>query len=223
MFTNRWNLWYFLYMAASFEESPTKQKILTLLKKSEWMTVSELSKQMGITPMAVRQHLMALEKKGIIHYEVKKYGIGRPVFLYKLTDKAHNLFPAAYGKFLNEMFQALEELDGKKKIDRLFQFRKERLLEQKRRDTAGCRTLGEKVATLTEELNREGYMAELAETDEGFVLKQFNCPIRGVAAEYDQPCRYELELYRDLFEQDVTRLMCQQLGDPSCTYLIPRA
>lgn len=210
-------------MSVSLEESSTKQKILTLLKKSDWLTVSELSRRMGITPMAVRQHLMALEKRGIIRYEARKYGIGRPVFLYRLTDMAEEIFPKAYGKFINEMLLTLEETEGTKKLDKLFRLRKEHILEEKRNSLAGGKTLAEKVSKLAGELDGEGFMVEFSEDGDNFILKQYNCPIKGVAARFKQPCKYELELYRDLFGKGVSRPECQSEGDPACTYVIPKA
>jgi predicted ArsR family transcriptional regulator len=178
---------------------------------------------MGITPMAVRQHLMSLEKKGIIRYEAKKYGVGRPVFLYRLTERAEDIFPKAYGKFLTEMLRTLEELDGKRKLDKLFRLRKEHLLAEKQSLLAGSGSLEDKLSRLTEELQADGFMAELSQDGDNFVLKQFNCPIKGVASEFTQPCKYELELYKDLLGSGVKRPECQRDGYPACVYLIPKA
>jgi predicted ArsR family transcriptional regulator len=205
------------------EESSTKQKILTHLKKSDHLTVAELSRRMGITPMAVRQHLMTLEKKGIIQYEAKKYGVGRPVFLYSLTERAEGIFPKAYGTFLTDMLRTLEEMDGKRKLDKLFRLRKEHLLAEKRKSLSGLGTLPEKLSKLAEELEADGFMAELSQDKDNFILKQFNCPIKGVSSEFTQPCKYELELYRDLLGTGVSRPECQREGDPACVYLIPKA
>lgn len=204
------------------EQSSTKQKIILLLKKNEIMTVAELSKQMGITPMAVRQHLMALEKKDLIKYDIKKYGIGRPVFLYKLTDRASSIFPKSYGKFISDILMAVEKLDGKKKVDKIFKARKERLLVETQKELAVCKTFSERVSKLSEHLEKDGYMVELTEADDRFFLKQFNCPLAGVPEEFNQTCKFEYELYKDLLGNEVKRQQCQREGDPSCTYLIPK-
>jgi predicted ArsR family transcriptional regulator len=209
-------------MGITVEQSSTKQKIILLLKKNELMTVAELSKQMGITPMAVRQHLMSLEKKNLIKYDVKKYGIGRPVFLYKLTETADSIFPKSYGKFISDILLAVEKLDGKKKVDKIFRARKERLLAETEKELAGCKTFSERVSKLSEHLEKGGYMVELTEADDKFLLKQFNCPLSGVPEEFNQTCKFEYELYRDLLGSDVKRQQCQREGDPSCTYLIPK-
>ncbi|GAB4388345.1 MAG: hypothetical protein Kow0025_07040 [Thermodesulfovibrionales bacterium] len=206
----------------NLEQSSTKQKILMLLKKNESMTVADLSRQMGITPMAVRQHLMALEKKNFIRYDVKKYGIGRPVFLYSLTDKADSMFPKGYAKFITEVLEAVEKTEGKKKLDKIFKARNERLLAEAEGYLSGCKTFGDRVHKLSERLEKGGYMVDLSEDGDKFVLRQFNCPLSGIPAKFGQTCGYELELYRDLLGQGVTMEQCQRDGAPSCTYFIPK-
>lgn len=202
-------------------EKSSRSQIIDFLKKAEWLTVSELSQKVGITPMAIRQHLLSLEKQGIIRYAVKKTGIGRPVFLYRLTARADSIFPKSYGKFINDMLQGIESLDGKKKVDKIFKFRKDKMLSEKLGVINEFSTLHEKVATLAEILNQDGYMVELDELDDGFSMKQFNCPIAEVSANYSGVCKYELELYRDLLGTSVKRLQCQADGNASCTYHIP--
>lgn len=206
----------------NLEQSSTKQKILTLLKKKDQMTVAELSREMGITPMAVRQHLMALEKKNFIKYEVKKYGIGRPVFLYSLADKADAMFPKAYARFITEILEAVEKTEGKKKLDKIFKARKERLHQEAEEYLSGAKTFAERVSKLADKLEREGFMVELSQDGKGFSLRQFNCPLSGVPARFGQTCKYELELYRDLLGSGVTMQECQLEGDPACTYVIPK-
>ncbi|TAN40628.1 MAG: winged helix-turn-helix transcriptional regulator, partial [Nitrospirae bacterium] len=64
------------------DRNPTRESIVHLLKKHGGMSIDDMSKQIQITPMGVRQHLLALEKKGIVTYISKRKGIGRPGFIY---------------------------------------------------------------------------------------------------------------------------------------------
>lgn len=194
-----------------------------LLKKAEHMTVSELSREMAITPMAVRQHLMSLERKGLVRYDSKKYGIGRPMFLYKLTEKANNIFPNSYGNFLLEVLQTVEEMDGRDKVDLIFKTRKEKQLEKKQRLLSGIQDFAKKIIFFTELLEKDGFLVELEETNGQFNLKQFNCLLSDVTAEFPEACQYELELYQDIFGAHVVRSECQREGAAYCNYVVPRA
>jgi predicted ArsR family transcriptional regulator len=210
-------------MKLSIDDNPTRQKIIMLLKKAEFMTVAELSREMGITPMAVRQHLMALERKGIVSYVTKKYGIGRPMFLYKLTEKANDIFPNSYGNFLLEVLRALDDMDGRGKIDKIFRVSKQSMLDRKQRALFGANDFTEKVVLFTELLEKDGFLVELEEKKDDFKLKMFNCLLPEVANEYPEACKYELELYRNLLNKNVSRSQSMRGGSPSCVYVIPKA
>jgi len=210
-------------MPKNIDENPTRQRIIMLLNKAEHRTVAELSKDMDITPMAVRQHLMALERKGIITYVAKKYGIGRPVFLYSLTDKAKASFPKAYGTFIRDMLGSLAEIDGPKKIDTILSRRKDRLVQEHEKNFSKAKSTSEKVRIMARQLDSDGYMIETEEKNGNLFIKQFNCMLTDVAAEYPQVCKYELQMYRELFGKNVDRIECQRDGAPSCTYQIPKS
>jgi len=205
------------------EEGQTKDRIIMLLKRTGGMTAEDMSKQIGITPMGVRQHLLSLERKGMVEYEPRKHGIGRPVFIYKLTVKADEIFPKGYDRFAIEILRDIESLDGRHKVDELFRIRKERLLK----DRVGLMDHGpelpEKVKALSKLLQQEGYFVELKENGkDAYVLSQFNCPLSKVATYYPEACKYELELYNELFGKNIVRASCMAQGDPSCTFLIPK-
>jgi len=208
-------------MAKGKTEQSSRQRIINYLKKSEWMSVADLSEKVGITPMAVRQHLQSLERQGLIHNIIKKTGIGRPVHLYGLTERAENIFPKTYGKFINEVFQSIEDLDGSKKIDDIFRVRKEKAFAERSSVLSELPDQGAKVRTMAEMLNQRGYMVELEDVDGGYRLKQFNCPVVEVAQKYNEACKYELELYKELLGPGVHRDECISHGDSSCSYYIP--
>ena len=208
-------------MSLIIEENPTRKKIIMLLKKTENMTVAEMSKEIGITSMAVRQHLMSLEKRGIINYTTRKYGIGRPVFLYRLTDKARNFFPKAYASLVMEVLGTIERLDGREKVNRIFQERKDRMLRERLTALGNNGTVEKRVKALSELLDKDGYMVELDASSENFELRQYNCLVHNLIADYPEACAFELELYRELLGPGVQRTDCQRDGSPSCVYSIP--
>jgi DNA-binding MarR family transcriptional regulator len=82
----------FNMMNSDFQEHPSRENILLLLKKRGPMSVNELKKELNITGPAIRQHLMFLEGEGLVDHAVKRQSIGRPTHLYKLTEKAEDFF-----------------------------------------------------------------------------------------------------------------------------------
>jgi predicted ArsR family transcriptional regulator len=205
-----------------FNENPTREKILMLLKKQGPMPIDELSKELNITSMGIRQHLLFLERRGLIDYVTKKQGIGRPAFLYKLTDKAEELFPKAYQTFILEALRDIKKNDGPDKVDDIFKWRKNRLFKDIKDALSDQKTLEEKIFGFRDILESKGYIVELNDNNEHYTLKQFNCPIYKVAFEFKEACKYELQFYKELMGKEVDRQECISMGDISCTYSIPK-
>ena len=202
-------------------ENPTREKIMMLLKKQGPMPIEGISKELNITSMGIRQHLLSLERKGLIDYVTKKQGIGRPAFLYRLTDKAKNLFPKSYHIFMLDTLRDIEKNDGRDKIDEIFKWRKMRLLDDTK-NVFSDKDLYEKIFVFKDYLESKGYLVELDENDNYYTLKEFNCPILLVAIEFNEACKHELQLYKDILGSEVKRQECITNGDLSCTYIIPK-
>lgn len=209
-------------MWSLLDENLTRGKIIMLLKKIGPMPIDDLSKELNITPMGIRQHLLYLQRKGLIDYITKRQGIGRPAFLYRLTVKADDLFPKAYDTFIVNIFKYLEKNEGRDKVDDIFKWRKNRLLKDTREALSDKKSLHDRIYGFKDILESNGYFVDLNETNSHYSLKQFNCPIYKVASEFKEACKYELQMYKDILGKEVKRQQCISDGNPSCTYIIPK-
>jgi predicted ArsR family transcriptional regulator len=203
-------------------ENPTREKIILLLKKRGPMAIDELSKELSITSMGIRQHLLSLERRGLIEYMTKRQGIGRPAFLYKLTAKADDLFPKEYDKFMVNLFHDIEKNDGREKIDEILKWRRNRIVRDAREVLADKKSIGEKIYALRDILEADGYFPEISESNTHYILKLFNCPIFKLASEYKEVCRHDLQMFREMIGKDLIREGCINSGNPSCTYTLPK-
>ena len=203
-------------------DNPTRKKILLALKKNGSMSVDDLSGEVKITPMGVRQHLLILERKGAVEYITRKHGVGRPGFLYRLTETADDLFPKSYQTFAMDILTELERLDGRGKIDEIFRRRRERIASDMTRLLAGKETVSERLHALSDLLQRDGFIVDLEENATSFKLKQFNCPISKVALRFKEACTHDLQLFREIIGEGVSREQCLSDGDQACVYVIPK-
>lgn len=211
-----YNMWSVL------NENPTREKIILLLKKRGPTSIDDLSRELNITSMGIRQHLLSLERRGLIDYVSKRHGIGRPAFLYRLTEKADELFPKTYDKFLVNLFKDIEKHEGQEKIEEIFKWRRNRIIKDAKDALADRKTSYDRVNGLKDILESEGYLAELNDSNNHYNLKLYNCPIYKLANEFKDVCRFDLQMFRDLLGKDVNREECITDGDPSCTYTIPK-
>jgi len=210
-------------MDTSLTDNPTRKKILLALKRNGNMSVEDLSQDVNITPMGVRQHLLILEKSGAVEYITRKHGVGRPGFLYRLTETADDLFPKSYQSFVMDMLSDIEINDGTMRIDEIFRRRKQRAALEMKKQLSGVHNLSARLHSYTDLLCREGYIAELEENRKYFRLKQFNCPISRVALRFKEACAYELQLHKEVIGEDIVREQCLSDGDQACVYLIPKS
>ncbi len=209
-------------MNAALTDNPTRRRILLALKKKGDMSVEALSEEVNVTPMGVRQHLLILEKNGAVEYFTKRQGVGRPGFLYKLTEKADDLFPKSYREFAVGILEDIESKDGRERIDEIFRRRRARLVSDMSRQLPGKENIAARLRALTELLQREGFIAEIEESGREFRLKQFNCPISKIAYRFREACKHDLQLLRDILGEPVTRQKCLAEGDRACVYVIPK-
>lgn len=85
----------------------TRGQIIRYLMESPH-TVSELAEKLDLTDNAVRAHLVALERDGVVRQEGERRSGGRPAFVYRVTPRADELFPKSYDRALIQLLDVLE-------------------------------------------------------------------------------------------------------------------
>ncbi|HZT65954.1 MAG TPA: ArsR family transcriptional regulator [Acidimicrobiales bacterium] len=207
--------------------APTRRSILCEIKRRGEAATDELAEAEALTVSAVRQHLAALAADGLVAHRQEPASDGRggrPRHLYRLTPRAHGLFPAAYGELTNELLGYFSEASPEL-VDDAFQRRRRRRTEAARARLAGHDFAG-KVAELARILDEDGYLADFERLDDGtWRITEHNCAIFGVARRYGQACSSEIEFLREaLPEADIERVAHMVAGAHMCSYRVaPRA
>src|SRR5262245_38583766 len=93
-------------------ETKTRGAIVRLLKTEGAMDSTQLAKRLGLTAMAVRQHLYTLQEEKFVTAEERPGGVGRPAKYWRLTRAADQFFPAAYAELSVGLLNALEDAYG---------------------------------------------------------------------------------------------------------------
>jgi predicted ArsR family transcriptional regulator len=200
----------------------TTYKILYLLKVSGPKTVKELAEALAISLMGIRQNLISLEGAGWIRHYQEQRRLGRPHFVYALTEQGDEQhFPRIYAQEMIGLLKAIQDLEGTAGLDRIFEQRTEQLVTEYRARISS-EDLEERVEGLASIRTEEGFMAEWErENENSFVLREHNCAIYQVASCCEQACIFEHELFcRVLDRANVTRERHILSGDLTCTYII---
>jgi len=199
----------------------TRWQILVHLKKSPGMTVDQLAEALGLSSMGVRQHLNILGRDNLVKYNWERLDRGRPRYVYKITEDADELFSRHYLATAIEMLDIIKELYGDEGVETLFKNHMERKY-QEYSEQMSCGNLTDMVLEITRIRDERGYLAEYEETEDYFMLKEYNCPNGKIAHKYPQICKYELQFFQKLFGVEVERECSIREGDHLCEYRIKK-
>ncbi|MEE9276883.1 MAG: metalloregulator ArsR/SmtB family transcription factor [Dehalococcoidia bacterium] len=176
------------------QPTKTRERIMHLLRFRGEASARTLSEMLGLTGMAVRKHLHALEAKDLVGYRVERIPVGRPQRLYSLTAAANDYFPNAYDDLASELLSQLRERGGSPAVKQFFEARNRRTLENLTPTLKG-RSTAQRARSLVDLLDREGYFPRFQKTGQrSWVIRNHNCPIRNVVAANPEACLAERDL-----------------------------
>jgi len=195
----------------------------TLRLKAEGPVDSaRLARRMGLTPMAVRQHLYALQREKLVTAEERKGRLGRPAKYWQLTREADRLFPDAYAELSVALIGALGDAFGEAGVQRVLASRcaAQRTAYRARIDASA--PLGDKLRALAKQRTEEGYMAEVRRDGDGYLFIENHCPICAAASVCQGFCSTELDLFREVLGPGVAVERGEHIvsGDRRCVYRV---
>ena len=201
-----------------------RDRVPLLLKAKGPQTAALMAERLGVTTMAVRQHLAVLQEEGLVDYVDEKRKVGRPARVWRLTPKANDRFPDHHAALAVGMLQAVQSTFGEAGLERLITASTQQQIEAYRvRMPAPGTPLKQRVAALAKIRRDEGYMAEWRQVRDGTIeFLQNHCAIDSAARFTGMLCSGELALFRAVLGDGVSveRFEYLHSGDRRCAYRI---
>ena len=201
-----------------------RERVLFVLKTAGPQTAARMAKQLGVTTMAVRQHLAVLEGEMLVDFTDERRKVGRPARLWRLTPKAFDKFPDGHAELAVGMLHAIQSTFGEEGLERLTEERTRQQVEVYRARMPGPGApIEERAATLARLRCEEGYMAEWGRQRDGTLrLVENHCSIANAARFCPKLCAGELSLFRAALGDDVSVERVEHIlsGDRCCAYRI---
>jgi len=196
-------------------------EIVNKLKRTQGLSVGELAEQLGMSYMGVKQHCVDLEHEGYLDTWRRAKGIGRPELIYRLTERAHGLFPATSNGMTIALLENARALYGpaapEKLLFSVFHKKAEAYLAKVRGDTV-C----ERAGKLARVRDSEGCMAEY-EQDAAFIrIVEHHCPIHDLLKAFPIVARLEAELFTRVLGALVQREEAHASGLYRCIFTLHR-
>ncbi|MGI9078569.1 MAG: helix-turn-helix transcriptional regulator [Gemmatimonadaceae bacterium] len=191
----------------------TRGQIVRLLRRSS-RTVSDLATELGLTNNAVRPHLAALERDGLVELHAVRRGIGKPANVYRLSESADTLLPKAYGQVLGLLLSVLSERLPRAAVAEL-------LREVGRRAAAGLRVpegnLRSRLHAAVQVLESLGGDAQLEQEENAIFIQCYSCPLAAIVPEHPETCQFGIALVSRLARAQMLE-RCDRSGRPRCRF-----
>ena len=206
-------------------ESGRRRAVLEHLKLDGPMNAEALAGLLGVSAMAVRQHLYSLAEEGLVDYDEEARPVGRPAKLWRLTPAADSYFPNGHQDLTVGLLGNLRQAFGEAGLAKLLRLRAAEQTDLYRSEMNPNSGLRERLENLAEIRSREGYMAAVEEAGDGdFLLIENHCPVCAAAAACQGLCALELEVFRAVLGEAVTVERTDHIlaGARRCAYRIRR-
>ncbi len=204
------------------DKYPSETRIMLALKKNGKMSLVELSEEIGISKMAILNHLQKMESKGLVERYLVKSSVGRPYYVFKTTDNSRLGMDSSNNEMLENLLDFLEKTGNNDLVTKFLseRYSSVRLDYEKQLSKFNDR---EKVQELSRIREKENYYPELKETGkDGFELLEYNCPIFEISRKFGVACSLETQLFASVLQMDVNSTHRQVNGSDVCRFLIKK-
>jgi len=201
-----------------------KYQILTEIKRSQGLSVSELCKRVNLCYMGVKQHCVALEKEGYLDTWRRPKGMGRPEKAYRLTPRAQGFFPSEFTNLTCQILESVAVVYGEaapeKILYQIFQKQTKHLQSM----IVGV-NLEEKGRWLASHRDGEGFMSEyyFNPDTQQHQLIEYHSPILSVLESFPFAQQLEIKMIENVLNARVTRAEERISGLYKCVFTLEPA
>lgn len=195
----------------------TKESILYqffLLRKA---TISQLSEILSVSEISIRHHLIRLEAEGILTSTEERHGVGRPRFVYSLTEKGFQNAPTNPSKISDQALFTIKRFLGTDTLLQLFR-QIGRDLARTYTSTLDAESQDEMLAQITDTLTKDGFIFSWAKSEEKYTLQIHHCPFHYLGQNHPEVCTINHALLESLIQHPLSHDTRILNGDLACTY-----
>jgi predicted ArsR family transcriptional regulator len=195
----------------------TRGRIVAELRRRGSASASDLADAFDLSPNAVRQQLVVLERDGLVAERAVRRGPTKPTLEFSLTPAADELFPQRYDRLVSSVLREVRRQYGDAAIARIFDSISDRAVRRAKRAVTAARP-EERVSQLAELLRRDGVVAEYSLIDGGFALHEHNCPYSAVAKEHPEMCHVVHHMIDETIGGEMEQTESLATGGKECRF-----
>lgn len=200
----------------------TREIILDAIKQANEATVDDLALAADVSPVTVRHHLNSLQAEGLLETRSIRRKVGRPYYVYSLTDRGHELFPQRYVRLSSLILDELKKRFPAETVVELFNSVVERIIAEHQHKFDGL-SFEDRLDYLVKLLGDEGFLASWEAREDGYQIIEYSCPYYSVGQKHSEVCGFDKKLMIAVLDTPITQHSCMLNGDTSChfTFAVP--
>ncbi len=195
----------------------TRDIILEAIKQSNEATVESLAVAADVSPVTVRHHLNSLQAEGLLKTRSVRRKVGRPYYVYSLSDQGHELFPQRYMRLSSRLFDQLKAHFPAGTIDELLNGVVLQIADEHRKDFEGL-SVEKRLDYLVTLLAEEGFLAFWEASGDKYVLTEYSCPYYSVGQKHHEVCNFDRQLVQIVLDTEIKQESCMLHGDTQCQF-----
>jgi DeoR family transcriptional regulator, suf operon transcriptional repressor len=203
----------------SNQRESTRDIILRTIKQSPQSSVEELAEAVDVSPVTVRHHLNGLQAEGLIESETVRRKVGRPYFVYSISEKGQELFPKRYVRLTSRLLGELKNRLPPDVLRDIMQGVVQGVIADHEGEFEHL-PLEERLNYLIELLAEEGFLADWQKAENGYTIIEYSCPYLSVGQKHMEVCTFDKELMLQVIQAPITQHSCMLEGADCCEFSI---
>lgn len=195
----------------------TRGKIVGALRSRGAASAFDLAAEFALSPNAIRQQLVILERDGLVAGKSVRRGKTKPTHEYSLTPQADRYFPQAYDRMLGAVLREVRHTAGDAGVAQVFAGIAKRAVDKMAPQLDGKSTL-ERLEAIADNIRGSGVAVDVEDHDGMLVLREHNCPYANVVSEHPECCTVIHSMLDGVVSPSVTQTESLATGGAECRF-----
>jgi predicted ArsR family transcriptional regulator len=198
----------------------SRGRIVALLR-GRGQTADDIARELGLTPSAVRAHISAMERDGVVQRVGTRRGTTRPFQVFELTPEIEQLLSTAYLPLLTELVQVFAEALPAEQVESLLRAAGQRLAQTLSQGRRVPRGLESRMAVASEILNEHLGATTRVESNGEIVIRGAGCPLAALTGKHPGVC-LAMESFVSAIVGVPVHECCDRERRPECCFVVRR-
>jgi predicted ArsR family transcriptional regulator len=196
----------------------SRGRIVTLLRRGA-LTADDIASRLRVTRSAIRAQITGMERDGLVRRAGQRPGATRPSHIFELTPEVEQLLSSAYIPLLTQLVDVFAAALPADQLETLLREAGKKLADELSGGQRPVGNLAERVALASEMMNGQLGAMSHVETNGGYVIRGFGCPLAALTGKHPGVCLAMESLVAEVVRVPV-RECCDRSERPQCCFEI---